>query len=318
MKPTGWSALALVTLGLFASAKAHADEVVPTAADSAAEARAQYQLGTQSFHQKKYLEAAAHFESAAAYRPHAVALFTAALAWDLASKLERAADAYARALEVPGLDAKQTATAKDRVAVLERTLGTIAVTGPEGWKVQLGSFTEAPVPARLHGAAGVHVLNVRPPGRPVERRDVTLEVGKVGTLELKDEPKPPPKEEVAPTPTPAQAPVVVTVPPREGFWTTRKAVGAGVAGVGVAALGATVVLGLSANAAKDTYDAAPTRTSFDHASSLQTWTNVSLVAGVVLLAGGVALVAWPDDAGRERRRMALAPTLGGAVLGGSF
>ncbi len=318
MKPNGWTSLALVSVALLAPLPARADEPASTpAADSAGEARAQYQMGTQAFHQKRYAEAAQHFESAAAYRPHAVALFTAGLAWDLASKLERAADAYSRALDVPGLDAKQTATAKERVSVLEKTLGTLTVTGPEGWKVQLGTFTEAPVPARLHGAAGVHVLSVRAPGRPIEHRDVTLEVGKVTSLEVKDEPKPTPKEE--PAPAPAPAPVVVQAPPRESFWTTRKAIGVGVGGVGVAALGSAIVLGLSASSAKDAYVAGPTRESFDHASSLETWTNVMLVSGGVLLAGGIALVVWPDDSGREHRaRLGLAPAPGGAVLGGTF
>ena len=317
MKPNGVASLALLSAALLVTAPASAGpEDVPTA-DSAAEARAQYQLGTQAFHQKRYLEAAAHFESAAAFRPHAVTLYTAGMAWDLASKMERAADAYARALDVPGLDAKQANTAKDRVGVLEKTMGTLTVTGPEGWKVQLGSFTEVPLPARLHGGAGAHVLSVRAPGRPVERRDVTLEVGKVTPLELKDEPKAPPKEEPTVAP-PAPPPPVVHAPPDHGFWTTRRAVGVGVGGVGIAALAATAVLGLSANTARDAYVSGPTRESFDHASSLETWTNVMLVSGLVLAAGGVALVVWPDDPGKERRRAYVAPAGNGVVLGGTF
>jgi tetratricopeptide (TPR) repeat protein len=142
--------------------------------DPAAEARTQYQLGTQAFQAKKYAEAATHFEAAAAARSNAVALYTAGLAWDLAGKNERAADAYARALDVPGLDAKQSANAKDRVAALEKTLGTVAVQGPEGWKVQLEAGSEAPVPVRLHAPSGSHALAVKEPGKPVEHRDVML------------------------------------------------------------------------------------------------------------------------------------------------
>src|SRR3954453_13322281 len=78
--------------------------------DAAAEARSQYQQGTQAFQAKRYAEAAAHFESAAAFRAHSIALYTAALAWDLAGKPERSADAFSRALDAPGLDPKQTAT----------------------------------------------------------------------------------------------------------------------------------------------------------------------------------------------------------------
>ncbi len=324
--PSSWRGIALVSLGLLVAAEVDARAEGAQTADSAAEARSQYQLGTQAFHQKRYVEAASHFESAAAYRTNAVALYTAGLAWDLASKLERAADAYARALDVAGLDAKQTTTAKERIAVLERTLGTLAVTGPDGWKVQLDAFTEAPLPARVHGAAGAHVLTVRAPGRPPERKDVILEVGKASAMELKEEvaKAPPPKEE--PEAPPAAAPVVLSPPPPPStLWTTRRAVGTGVGGIGVAALGATILLGVSATSAKEAYDAGPTRASFDHASSLQTWTNVSLVAGVVLLAGGVALLVWPEEPGRERRGRADLTPSGlagsgprGGVLGGTF
>src|SRR5262245_50709110 len=91
----------VLAAGVATSGVAHAQD------DPAAEARTQYQLGTQAFQAKKYAEAATHFEAAAAARSNAVALYTAGLAWDLAGKNDRAADAYARALEVPGLDAKQ-------------------------------------------------------------------------------------------------------------------------------------------------------------------------------------------------------------------
>src|SRR5262245_10940893 len=118
-------AFALTATTSLVSRVARADE--PPTADSAAEARQQYGLGTQAFAQKRYSEAALHFEAAAAFKANAVALYTAALAWDLASRPERAADAYSRSLEVPGLDAKQMAVAKDRISSLEKGLGTVAV-----------------------------------------------------------------------------------------------------------------------------------------------------------------------------------------------
>jgi len=292
---------------------AQAQEATPN--EAAVEARQQYQQGTQAFQQKRYQEAALHFEAAASSRTSSVALYTAGLAWDLASKPERAADAYGRALEVGGLDPKQTGLAKDRVAQLETTLGTVAVAAPEGWRVQLDTFTEVPTPARLHAGAGVHGLSVRAPGKPIERRDVTLQAGKLVTIELKEEPKVQPRVEVEPVKPPPVAPPPPP-PPRTQYWTTRRVAGVGVAGVGVAALGATLVLGLEANRAKTAYEAGPTRESFDHASSLQTWTNVALVSSVVLVAGGVALVLWPDPDGEGHVRVGAAP--GGVVMAGKF
>jgi hypothetical protein len=293
----------------------HAQDAQPT--EAATDARQQYQQGTQAFQQKRYQEAALHFEAAASFRTSSVALYTAGLAWDLASKPERAADAYGRALEVGGLDPKQMGLAKDRVAQLEATLGTVTVAAPEGWRVQLDTFTEVPTPARLHAGAGVHGLSVRAPGKPIERRDVTLQAGKLVTIELKEEVKAQPKIAEEPAkPPPVVAPPPAP-PPRMQFWTTRRVAGVGVAGLGVAALGATIVLGLEANSAESAYKAGATRELLDHASSLQTWTNVALVSSVVLVAGGVALVLWPDpDGGEAHVRVGAAP--GGVVMAGKF
>jgi len=292
---------------------ARAQDAAP--ADAAVEARQQYQQGTQAFQQKRYQEAALHFEAAASFRTSSVALYTAGLAWDLASRPERAADAYGRALEVGGLDPKQQGLAKDRVAQLETTLGTLAVTAPDGWRVQLDTFTEVPTPARLHAGAGVHGLSVRAPGKPIERRDVTLQTGKLVSIELKDEPRIVSKVEPEPVkPQPVVEPP--PPPPPRPYWITRRVVGVGVGGVGIAALGSAIILGTSANSAKSAYDAGPTREAFDHASSLQTWTNVALISGFVLVAGAVVLVVWPDRDGEGRVNVGAAP--GGAVVTGKF
>ena len=305
--------LAVTSVASLAPGIAYAQD--PPTVDSAGEARSQYQQGTQAFQAKRYEEAALHFEAAASFRTSAVALYTAALAWDLASKPERAADAYGRALAVGGLDPKQTNLAKDRVVQLEKTLGTVVVSAPEGWRVQLETFTEVLSPARLHGSAGVRSLSIRAPGKPIERRDVTLDASKVTNLDLKEEPKVIAKKEPEPV-KPAYVAPPPPPPPRESYWITRRVIGVGVAGIGLAAIGSGVVLGLEANSAKDAYNAGPTRESFDHASSLQTWTNVALISGAVLVAGGVALVVIPDGGARPAVRVGPAP--GGAVMIGTF
>jgi hypothetical protein len=314
-----WLSVGLAGAFLLAAAPdARADE---PAADSAVEARQQYQDGSKAFSAKRYSEAALHFEAAAAFKANAVALYTAALAWDLATRPERAADAYSRALEVPGLDAKQTNIAKDRVAALERTLGTLSVTAPDGYKVQLDSLTEVAAPARLHGNAGAHTLSIRAPGKPIERRDVSLEAGRATTLELKEPPKASPKPEPEPEPPPAKpAPPPETLPPRlrdQQFWTPLRVAGVGVAAVGVAALGTGVILGTSALGAKDAYNAAPTRPGFDHAESLQTLTNVVFVVGGVLTAGGIVMIVVPSGERVDRSvRVGFSPR--GLSAGGTF
>lgn len=304
----------VLAAGLAASGVASAQDDA-----ASAEARTQYGLGQQAFQAKKYGEAATHFEAAAAARTSAVALYTAGIAWDLAGKQERAADAFSRALEVPGLDPKQSTNAKDKVATYEKTLGTAFVQGPEGCKVQLDSFTEAPVPVHLHGWPGTHSLTVKAPGKPVEHRDVLLEAGKVLEVNLKEEPAKP-QATTPPDPTPKETPKE-TAPARgshESYWTTRRVAGVGVAGLGVAVLGAGAVLGINANGAADAYDASPSRAAFDHASSLETWTNVAFIAGAACLVGGIVLVVLPDDEGRESGRLHVGVGPRGATLGGTF
>jgi hypothetical protein len=197
--------LALVaTLLELGSVPARADEPVDATvqADPAAEARRQYNNARKAFEARRYAEAALAFEAAGAYKEHAATLYSAALAWERADQPERAADDFGRALGIPaispasggppGLDADQTAAAKDRLAQLETTLGVLVVRGGgTGWRVQLDELTEVPVPARLHAAPGTHTLFVREPGRPIARRDVSLEAAHTAELEVKSEEKPP-------------------------------------------------------------------------------------------------------------------------------
>ena len=309
-------------------------------AESAAEARQQYQDGTKAFSAKRYADAALHFEAAAGFKANAVALYTAALAWDLASRPERAADAYGRALDVGGLDAKQTKNAQDRTTALEKSLGTLAVTAPDGWKVQLDTLTEVSAPSKLHATGGVHTLSVRLPNKSTERRDLTLEAGKTIPLELKDEPKTP-KATAKPSDTPKPvdgAPAKADpLPPRlrEQFWTPSRTIGVGVTGFGIASLVATAILGSNATSAKDAYNGAPSKLGYDHANAMQTWTNVTLAAGLVLAVGGVILIAVPIGGEHDSRHglgprrapvanaaqtaeVHLSATPGGMALGGSF
>jgi hypothetical protein len=97
------------------------------------------------------------------------------------------------------------------------------------------------------------------PDRPVQRRDVSLEVGKTATLELKDEPAPatsaPAVTTTADAPPPPPPPPVIV----EQGVSTRRAIGLTMMGLGVAGIGAGIVLGLETLDARDTYNAAPTQ-----------------------------------------------------------
>jgi hypothetical protein len=317
--PRGARALAIAWLALVAitpSTRARADDEEPQApvpVDPAAEARQQYNLGAQAYAAHRFVEAATHFEAAAAQRAHAVTLYTAALAWEQGNRPERAADDFARALAVPGLSAQQMASAHERLATLETSLGTLDVTGPEGTRVQLDALTEVAVPARLHALPGEHVLTVRAPSGTITRRDVSIELGTPTHLGL--------EPEAPPAPPPAPAPLVeAPPPPARAPLELRTTIGVTSIGVGVALGIGGIVLGESALGARDAYDAAPTRAAYDHASSLQTWTNVAFVGAGVFVAGGLVAVLWPHraPAPSTTAHVALVPSLGGAVLQGGF
>lgn len=295
------------------------------APDPIATARKEYGAGKEAYAAKKFAEAALHFEAAAAIRPHAVTLYTAALAWEAAGKPERAADAFSRSLDVAGLDAKQQENARTRLNALEATLGTMIVKGPDGAHAQLEGLTETTVPARLHATPGAHVLIARFTGdKPPVKKDVTLEVNQVSTVEVKDEatPAPPPDkphDDEAQKPTPEPSPPPKAAPAKFPF---MKAAGVGAAGLGVGFLVGGTVLGLNALSAKDAYNAGPTQASYDHANSLATWSTVAFVAGAVFTAGGVALLLIPE--GKESSvkagtgRLQLSPLPNGGMLSGAF
>ena len=98
--------------------------------------------------------------------------------------------------------------------------------------------------------------------------------------------------------------------------------GFGLLGMGVATVGAGVVLGLEALGARDAYNAGPTQSSFDHAQSLATWTSVALIGGGVIAVGGGVLAFLPTaprgSGSAVATRLTLVPTLGGALVRGAF
>lgn len=321
-------ALALTTIAF--SASAQDDDA------GAAEAKRQFQAGTQAYGARRFNEAALAFEAAAAYKANAVTLYTAALAWEQANAPERAADAYSRALDAQGLTPQQQGQARDRLTALEKTLGVLTVIGPEGFKVQLDSLTATTVPAHLHGTPGTHVLVARAPGGQVEKRDVSLELGQAVNVDVT--PKEAPKV-VAPPPPVEKVVVKEVEGPARLSW--KKAAGFSALGLGVMAFGGAIVLGLSAQDAGDAYNASPTRAAYDHANGLATWSTVAWITGGVFVAGGVALVLLPEGKPSQKAdeqpegadkppapknleeppkepALSLVPTLGGAMLRGAF
>ena len=312
------AALAAAVLGSPVIARAQDD------AATTAEAKKQFVAGTRAFSAGKFAEAAQAFEAAAALKPNAVALYTAALAWEQASQSERAADDYGRALAMTGggLNSQQQSTAQERLTALEKVLGTVDVSGPDGYKVQLDQFSEAPTPVRLHGTGGTHSLAVHAPGKPPEKREVLLEGGQVQKLDVTPGPvtvkTPPP-----PPPPPKEVVLEKDVP----HMSIMKAAGFVSIGVGATCVLAAIVLGISAQDAGDAYNRAPTHDAYVHANALADWSTGAWITAGIAVAAGVALVLIPEKSAAQKEapatapaaaRLTVSPSLGGLVFRGSF
>ena len=270
-----------------------------------AEAKKQFLAGTKAFSAGKFAEAAQAFEAAAALKPNAVALYTAALAWEQASQSERAADDYGRAISMTGggLNAQQQTTAKERLVALEKVLGTLDVTGPEGYEVQLDQFTEAPTPVRLHGTGGTHSLSVIVPGKPSEKREVLLEGAQVQKLDV----SPVAQVVVKTHDTEPPPPKAVVVEKPVAHVSVLKGIGFAAIGVGATTALAAILLGISAEDAGDAYNAAPSHAGLVHANALAEWTTGAWITAGVFVAAGVTLVLIPEKSSAPEASPAKSP-----------
>ncbi|MGE0322455.1 MAG: hypothetical protein AB7S68_09130 [Polyangiaceae bacterium] len=304
-----WTALGLGA-GLF-SAPVCAQGM--SESETKAEAARLYNEAKKALSEERYRDAATNFEAASRLRPHAVALYTAAQAWELAGEKARAADAFALALATPKLNESQAARARERLDALEQELGVVSVLGEDTTRVQLDDHSEFKAPATLHASDGSHVLLILRADGSVERRNLEVKAGEVLEVDAEAKAEEPPKEAPKPKPLaePQLKPVREEPEPKESPW---KTVGFITAGAGVASLLGGVLLGLSAQDAETAYKAGPTRESFDHAKGLESKTNIMLIAGGVLTAAGVTLIVWQPGASEGGAQGKMSVGLGPAQL----
>jgi hypothetical protein len=147
---------------------------------------------------------------------------------------------------------------------------------------------------------------------------VEVTVPKLEAADTQAAATPPPTETPAPPPNPE---------PKPASGGGQKTIGLVVLGVGVLGLGVGAVTGLMAmGKSADAEAACPTdgrcsdRAAVDAADSARTFgliSTIGFIAGGVATVGGLTLFLTAPD-GNRMGRLRLQPTLGGAVLGGSF
>lgn len=319
-----------VSSGAFTSAPSTFAQGTHSDVDTAAEAKRQFLLGREAFDAKRYADAAQNFEAAGAYKPHPVTFYTAAVAWELAGRSDRAADAFSRSLEPSNQGAlkdDEAKKARERLNALEGVLGTVTISAPDGWKVQFDGNTETLAPAHLHARPGVRTLIYRAPGKAVERKELSLEAGQRIALSL-----PEPTPVVVTPPQPVERERRPIEPHEDGLVEFRKSAGLVLAGVGAAGLLSSLIIWNQAQGAKDAYDVRPTQEALDHGQSMERWTNITLITGAVLLAAGVTLYVIPSGKSSahlsanaastlsvsEPPRLSVGATPRGAFLSGHF
>lgn len=261
-------------------------------------ARRLYAEATQAFEAQRYPEAARGFEAAHQLRPHAVALYTAAQAWEAAGETARAADAYELALATPTLEPKRLKRARKKLADLRRRLGIVIASGDEGLRVRLDDHMAFEVPARLHGAPGLHSLSIIRKDGTIEQRSVTLRAGE--SVKINANPRPTEVPLAPPRKNPVRVIQVESSSSSDRAW---KVAGYATAGAGLAGLAGAAVLGLSANDAEDAYRRSPTQATFDHASDLERRTNIMLAVGGALTAAGVGIIVWQSVRPKKERHV---------------
>lgn len=285
-----------------------------------------------AFAKKDYATAARKFEEANRRSPRGQTQYNAAIAWEAAVDLARAADAFAAALEDPALPPAARDHARERVTAIERVVLTLHVEARETATATIAHAVDKPLPATLHVAPGRHELVVRFQEGGVVRQEIEARAAERVTLKV----SPPALADARPAPAPApagaapsttgtafatapatiaDAPPAEVLPnaPRRSLQPTLGWIALGASAVSV---GAAVYLGVSGVDARDRFDESG-GTDADARSSaitLRTWANVAWVAaGAFAVTGLVLMVTAP-------RRAAPAPrlSLGLGAVSGSF
>jgi hypothetical protein len=195
-------ALAATLTATLATGGARADDAKSQAARS-------FQTGSEAYQRKDFRGAGRAFDDAYKIAPRGAAAYNAGLAWEGAGERARAADDYTRALEAVDLGAAERADATGRLRALERTLGRLSLTSPNGTRLLLDEVELAGSAASVHVEPGTHALRAEYRSGRGESRTVVVRAGIEQSMRLSE----PPEDDSAPAPAPASvdAPSEATV-----------------------------------------------------------------------------------------------------------
>lgn len=254
-----------------------------------------------AFAEQRYRDAAELFERAQRLSPHPATQFNAALSWDRAGELARAADSYEAAISMAGLRIEMAETARTRLAVLKKSLGYIQVSEPVGETVSVAHAKDASIPINVHVSPGKYRVVVRRRDGATIERVVDALAGQVVPLAITDKPigvrtpTTPTNQSRSETPAPS---------PGDDRARHRRTWGfIALGGATLAAAGA-IASGLKMRSELDTFEESGRRDleARDAAIRYKLWANV--LAGTAIVAGGAGIYLLLSDSGSSNESKA--------------
>jgi hypothetical protein len=256
-------------------------------ADDVESARARFEEARAAFRAGHYAEAAEAYERSAAAQPHPAPLVNAAEAWEVDGNRVRAAQACDKALTLD-LDANLRTSIEARLARLSRSIGTLLVQGPSDVGVRVDGGEVYRMPARIRLSTGRHRLsyvNQQADGPTLSQEtDLLFAAGEERTIVFS-------RASIAAPSNASPSRDSAAGAPRPGARGGGPPIATWISfGVGGASGVATAIFGLLTVAARNDYEAMPTRTTLDDFHHDRLATNIAL--GVSVAAVAVGVVVW--------------------------
>jgi len=261
------------------------------AEDSTEAAKELFNDGEKAFSEERFEDAARLFEEADKEAPHASVIYNAAVSWDQAGQLTRAADAYMIALARGGLNERDALDAESRLDSLSRQLAFVQIVKPVGGLASVAHKQREPIPTRFYLSPGDYQILLETASGATSETPITAGRGETLRIELST---PAPPADRQPDVTPPPPPPVRPAEPKTDR-STQEVLGWVGVGLGVVATGTALYLGTRVLAEKDTYEdssqSPQTRnTARESFLSLRTGTNVAWGSAAVLGGVGMALL----------------------------
>jgi len=282
------------------------------AADPDAAAVREFHEGQQAYARGDFRAAAQRFEAAFRDDPRGAIVFNAGLSWQAAGEPARAADDYAFALATTDLPAENAADARTRLGALEKSLGRIDVTSPQGSRVSVAHADRLPPPAHVHVAPGRYTVTVLLADDSSRQRSVSVRAGEWAHLDFSDDHAAPVADETPPSPAPTTTPEPPATTAGSSSQRTWGWITLGAAGV---LAGVSAWLTVQFFDANSTNDQQRTPHSHDDAVAAATRLDIGLIATAAVAGVGVGLLLTAPSASTT---VAMQATPGGAVLHVSF